>query len=164
MCEVQDNCLHHIRFADVCWRCDDYKLYRPIDNSILSPIQIQKREERKIKKKNPSEASKRGKAAKRKGSRVELDIVKMLKGYIKNIRKTPLSGALDYSEYKGDLVGEIDDRKVKFEVKARKDGFKFLYNNLEKDNVNYLVVKADRRAPLVIMSIDEFKLLLPKVK
>lgn len=86
---------------------------------------------------------------KRKGSRIEREIVNHLKGKGIPAKRVPLSGSTD--GFKGDI---IIDGSLKCEVKARKDGFKQIYKWLEGND--YLFLKADRKKVLVVMDIDEF--------
>lgn len=87
-----------------------------------------------------------------KGNRVEREIVKYLKENGLQAKRVPLSGAAD--GFKGDiLIGNL-----KAEVKARKDGFKQIYNWLEDNDVLFL--KANRKKVLAVIDIDFFIKLL----
>ncbi len=90
-----------------------------------------------------------GRMQKRKGSRVEREIVNYLKDNEIPAKRVPLSGSAN--GFKGDII--IGD-SLKCEVKARKDGFKQIYNWIKEND--FLIVKADRKSPLVIMDIDTF--------
>ena len=99
-----------------------------------------------------------GKAQRDKGARVERDIVNRLREKGIDAERVPLSGAAGGS-YTGDVVINGDVA----EVKARKEGtgFALLYRWLA-DN-SYLIVKTDRKDPLVVMEMGQFeKLLTPK--
>ncbi|MGX5592198.1 hypothetical protein [Bacillus cereus] len=63
-----------------------------------------------------------------------------------------LSGAID--AYSNDVKG----LGLKMEVKARKEGFKTLYNWLEdeREQPDALAIKADRKPWLVVMPLDTF--------
>ncbi|WP_243299128.1 hypothetical protein [Bacillus litorisediminis] len=87
-----------------------------------------------------------GKSQRNKGARVEREIAAMLNG-----KRVPLSGATSFAK------GDVEALGMKFEVKARKDGFKQIYGWLEKDDVDALVIKADRKEPLVVLPISTFK-------
>ncbi|WP_010094503.1 hypothetical protein [Ornithinibacillus scapharcae] len=87
-----------------------------------------------------------GKMQRDKGARVEREIVKMLNG-----KRVPLSGATSYAK------GDVEAYGMTFEVKARKDGFKQIYGWLEGEDVDALVIKADRKEPLVVLPISTFK-------
>lgn len=91
-----------------------------------------------------------GRRSKRKGSRRELEFAKLIGG-----RRTPLSGAVKH--YPNDVEG----MGMSWEVKARKEGFKQLYNWLEsEDKPDALALKADRKDWLVVMKLDKFKELM----
>jgi hypothetical protein len=85
-----------------------------------------------------------GRASKQKGSRFELSLAKAIGG-----RKVPLSGAA--AGWKGDVIGPDG---LRYECKVRKDGFKQIYSWLE-DN-DRLVIKADRKDPLVVMRLPDY--------
>lgn len=55
---------------------------------------------------------------------------------------------------------------MEFEVKARKEGFKTLYNWLldEREKPDALALKADRKPWLVVMTLDKFKELMKHVE
>ncbi len=92
-----------------------------------------------------------GRASRQKGNRVERAIVKALQEFGLAAERVPLSGSAGGS-YLGDLTVPVlgVDRVV--EVKARATGFAQLYSWLEARDI--LIVKADRRAPLVILPLD----------
>lgn len=156
-CQVKTNCLNEIELREQCWICDNYNQYKPKDKKILSPAQIEKKEKKKAEKKEKktSEASKRGRAAKRKGYTGEHEIVKLLAKYHIPAERVPLSGAL-----KGKLAGDINciihEKEKKIESKRRKDGFKELYKYLEQDDCNYIFMRADRKDWIVAMPFDEW--------
>lgn len=156
-CEVLENCQNYLNGRDKCWLCDNYKLYIPEDKRILSPAQIQKKEERKAEKarKKNSEASKRGKRAKRKGYAGENEIVKLLQKYGIEAERVPLSGALK-GKLSGDINCTIKGQEKKIESKRRKDGFKQLYKYLEQDDCEYVFMRADRKDWIVAMTFDEW--------
>ena len=137
--------------------CENYSLYIPEDKKILSPAQIQKREERKAEKARlkASEASKRGKSAKRKGYSGEREVVQLLEKFGIEAERVPLSGSL-----KGKLSGDVDctikGESKKIEVKRRKDGFKELYKFIEQDDSDYIFMRADRKDWIVAMTFGEW--------
>lgn len=88
-----------------------------------------------------------GKMQRNKGARVEREIAKELGGI-----RVPLSGATDFA--KGDVVA----KGMTFEVKARANGFKQIYDWLGENDA--LVIKADRKEPLVVVPISKFRKLL----
>ena len=156
-CKVIENCENYQFERDKCWICEDYSLYIPEDKKILSPAQVQRKEERKAEKARlkASEASKRGKKSKRKGYSGEREVVQLLQKFNIEAERVPLSGSL-----KGKLSGDVDciikGENKKIEVKRRKDGFKELYNILEQDDCHYGFLRADRREWIVVMKFNEF--------
>jgi hypothetical protein len=91
-----------------------------------------------------------GRASRRKGNRIERAIVCVLQNHGFFAERVPLSGSA-----RGRFSGDISvpllgvDRRV--EVKARADGFRELYAWLT--DRDFLIVKADRREPLVVLPI-----------
>jgi hypothetical protein len=96
-----------------------------------------------------------GKSQRDKGARVERELVNRLSEAGIEAERVPLSGGAGGS-YTGDIIIE----GAKAEVKARKEGtgFALLYRWLG-DN-DYLIVKTDRKEPLVVMEMDQFEKLL----
>jgi len=90
-----------------------------------------------------------GRMQKRKGNRVEREIVNYLNKNGISAKRVPLSGAAE--GFKGDI---IIDGSIRAEVKARKDGFKQIYKWLEGND--YLFLKANRKPVLVVMMIEDF--------
>ena len=92
-----------------------------------------------------------GRRSREKGNKVERAIVRALQEHGLGAERVPLSGSAGGS-YVGDstvpLLGV--DRCV--EVKARANGFRELYAWL--DGRDLLVIKADRRVPLVVLPLD----------
>lgn len=158
-CKVRENCQNYTCVRDQCWHCEGYKLYIPEDPKILSPAQVQKKEERKAEKARlkQSEASKRGKAAKRKGYQGEHEIVKLLQQYHIPADRVPLSGALKSEKLSCDITLPVNGNTKRGEVKRRKTGFATLYKWLNEDkHSNYLFMRQDNAEWLVTMSIQEF--------
>ena len=91
-----------------------------------------------------------GKAPRQKGDRLERALVKQLQAAGFAAERVPLSGSAGGS-YEGDLTIPLlgVDRVV--EAKARADGWRELYRWL--DGRDLLVVKADRREPLVVLPL-----------
>jgi len=91
-----------------------------------------------------------GRKSRDRGNRVERALVRILQDHGFGDERVPLSGAAG-----GSYVGDVSipllgiDRTI--EVKARADGFRELYKWLEGRDV--LVVKADRREPLVVIPL-----------
>ena len=85
-----------------------------------------------------------------KGARTERSIVNALRARGIVAVRVPLSGAVG-GRFAGDVVLPIKGRDLCVEVKARADGFRELYSRLDGRDV--LIVKADRREPLVIVRL-----------
>lgn len=92
-----------------------------------------------------------GRRSRDKGNRTERAIVRVLQDHGLGAERVPLSGSAGGS-YAGDLTLPLlgVDRVV--EVKARANGFRELYAWLEGRDL--LVIKADRRASLVVIPLD----------
>ena len=85
-----------------------------------------------------------------KGARVEREIVQKFREIgFQNVEKIPLSGAAGGSFF-GDIL--VDGRRA--EVKARKNEWKTLIRWLEGND--WLVLRADRSEPLIVMTIKTF--------
>ncbi len=91
-----------------------------------------------------------GRRSRDKGNRVERALVKALQGAGFGAERVPLSGSAGGS-YLGDLTTPLLGRDMVVEVKARADGFRELYGWLQDRNL--LVLKADRREPLVVLPL-----------
>jgi Holliday junction resolvase len=91
-----------------------------------------------------------GRASRDKGNRAERAIVKFLQDRGFAAERVPLSGAAGGS-YVGDLTIPVLNIDRVAEVKCRRDGFRELYRWLEARDI--LIVRADRREPLVILSL-----------
>jgi hypothetical protein len=65
--------------------------------------------------------------------------------------RVPLSGSVG-GRFTGDVVLPLMDRDLCLEVKARAQGFRELYSWLDGRDV--LIVKADRREPLVVVRLS----------
>lgn len=90
-----------------------------------------------------------GRSQKEKGNRREREFAKLIDGV-----RVPLSGA---AKHAGDEhTGDVEGLGLRWEVKARKDGFKTLYGWLEEEAVDALALKADRKGWLVVIPIDKF--------
>lgn len=91
-----------------------------------------------------------GRASRDKGNRIERALVAFMQDHGFAAERVPLSGAA-----RGRFGGDISlpllgvDRRV--EVKGRANGFARLYGWL--DDVDLLVLKADRREPLVVLPL-----------
>lgn len=92
-----------------------------------------------------------GRASRQKGNRVERAIVKALQEHGLGAERVPLSGSAGGS-YLGDLTVPLLGADRVVEVKARATGFAQLYAWLEQRDV--LIVKSDRKTPLVVLPLD----------
>ncbi len=92
-----------------------------------------------------------GRASKQKGNRAERYLVKILQTAGFSAERCPLSGAAPgrFGGYDISVPLLGADRKV--EVKHHANGFRQLYGWLE--GVDFLIVKADRSEPLVVMPL-----------
>ena len=90
-----------------------------------------------------------GRSPKRKGTRVERELVNELVKLGLPCFRVPLSGAA-YGEC--DIHVPLLGRTLRVEVKSRQDAFRQLYCWLDKANL--LIVKADRRAPLAVLPLE----------
>ncbi len=154
-CLVRENCRH---YSAQCWACtwpeDALRpiYYLPRDPQIEHPqttvLKAQRAARRKAVKQ--SEASKRGRASRRKGQRVEREFAKLTGG-----ARVPLSGAL-----RGNLSNDValppDLGSLKVEVKYRTSGLSTLYKWVLDDveNPDAVVVKAPNQPFLVIQKYD----------
>ncbi len=91
-----------------------------------------------------------GRRSRDKGNRFERALVKILQEAGHGAERVPLSGSAGGS-YLGDLTVPVIGRDLCVEAKSRADGFRELYGWLEDRDA--LVVKADRREPLVIVPL-----------
>lgn len=93
-----------------------------------------------------------GKASRDKGARNERNIVDLIQRHGVEAKRVPLSGMM--SGYKGDIqMGSWN-----IECKVRANGFKQIYNWLddcEKNDVDFLIIKADRRDAKVVMDLRD---------
>ena len=101
-------------------------------------------------------AGRGGRSAKQKGSRNERWLVKLLIEAGFKASRTPLSGAIRaLPQYGGgaDIEVEMFNRKHRIEAKHHADGFARLYKWLE--GVDFVIVRADRSEPLVVMPLTK---------
>jgi Holliday junction resolvase len=94
-----------------------------------------------------------GRASKQKGSRNERTLVKLLIEAGFAAERSPLSGALRSEKFGGGCDVEVPmfGRRHRIEAKHHANGFARLYKWL--DGVDFLVVRADRSEPLVVMPL-----------
>ena len=93
-----------------------------------------------------------GKASRDKGGRFERAIVNALRAAGQVAHRVPLSGGAG-GDFSDDIVWQVGTQTLRLEAKARGNGFKFLYDNL-KPGVP-LVIKADRREPLLVLTLSQ---------
>ncbi|MGM7719425.1 hypothetical protein [Metabacillus sp. Hm71] len=88
-----------------------------------------------------------GKSQRDKGQRREREFAKLIGGH-----RVPLSGAQE--GYSNDVIG----LGLAFEVKARKTGFKTLYDWVldEREKPDAVAIKVDNKPWLVTMTLDKF--------
>jgi Holliday junction resolvase len=91
-----------------------------------------------------------GRASRDKGNRFERHLVRFFQNHGFASERVPLSGAAG-GRYRGDLTVPILGRDLRIEAKHRADGFRELYAWLVGRDV--LIVKADRREPLVVVPL-----------
>lgn len=98
-----------------------------------------------------------GRSQKQKGNRREREFAKLIGGM-----RIPLSGAAKHVGK--EHTGDVDGLGLRWEVKARKDGFKTIYKWLEQDGVDALALKADRKEWLVVLPIGKLMELIGEEK
>jgi hypothetical protein len=91
-----------------------------------------------------------GRSPKRKGTRVERELVNEVVALGLPCFRVPLSGAAG-GQWCGDIHVPLLGRTRRVEVKARGDGFRQLYAWLARSDL--LIVKADRRDPLAVLPL-----------
>lgn len=94
-----------------------------------------------------------GRASKQKGSRNERGLVRLLIEAGFQAERSPLSGALRSERFGGgcDVVVSMFGRQCRVEAKHYANGFARLYAWLR--GVDFLIVRADRSEPLVVMPL-----------
>ncbi len=92
-----------------------------------------------------------GRRSRSKGARTERSIVKLLQAGGLAAVRVLLSGAVG-GRFAGDIVLPLLGHDLCVEVKARAQGFRGLYSWLNGRDV--LIVKADRREPLVVVRLS----------
>ena len=94
-----------------------------------------------------------GKPSRDKGARFEREVVGLMQAQGFGAERVPLSGAAG-GRFRCDVSFPFLHRDRLIECKVRADGFRELYSWLT--DAWALVVKADRRKPLVVLPLDEF--------
>jgi len=92
-----------------------------------------------------------GRRSRDKGNRAERAIVHFFQDRGFAAERVPLSGSAGGS-YLGDMTVPVAGRDLVAEVKCRADGFRELYAWLTERDL--LIVKADRREPLVMLPLS----------
>jgi Holliday junction resolvase len=92
-----------------------------------------------------------GRASRDKGNRTERAIVRLLQDRGFAAERVPLSGAAR-GRFGGDVSVPLLGRDLRVEVKCRGEGFRRLYDWL--DGADALILRADRRGLLVVVSIE----------
>jgi Holliday junction resolvase len=94
--------------------------------------------------------SRGGRGSRDKGNRAERALVHFFQEHGFAAERVPLSGSTGGS-YKGDLTIPVAGRDLCVEVKVRGNGFNQLYEWLADRDA--LIVRADRREPLVVIPL-----------
>lgn len=100
-------------------------------------------------------SQKMGKFSKRKGYRVENQIVNQIKAYGIQARRQPMSGAIPDFPYDIEIRKE-PFHKLSVEVKARANGEGFKTLERWKDNADLLCLHRDRADTLVCLNLELF--------
>lgn len=102
-----------------------------------------------------------GRHSRNKGARVEREAVAILQEAGIAAERIPLSGAAGGS-FSGDISMPVMGRDRRLEVKCRAAGFKQIY---DWKGGNYgLVLRRDRDAPLIVLSLKDFAELVNRVE
>jgi hypothetical protein len=91
-----------------------------------------------------------GRASRQKGNREERLVVRLLQEYGFAAERVPLSGAAR-GRFGGDVFVPLLGRDTRCDVKNHADGFRELYSWL--GGRDFLIVKADRREPLIALPL-----------
>jgi hypothetical protein len=91
-----------------------------------------------------------GRGSRQKGDRLERAVVRLLQDAGFGAERVPLSGSAGGS-FSGDITTPLLGRDLVVEAKARANGFAQLYAWLEDRDA--LIIKADRREPLVVLPL-----------
>jgi hypothetical protein len=95
--------------------------------------------------------SRGGRASRDKGNRTERAIVRLLQDHGLAGERVPLSGAAR-GRFGGDISVPALGRDLRGEAKCRGNGFNRLYDWLE--GRDFLVIRADRKPLLVVVTLD----------
>jgi Holliday junction resolvase len=105
-----------------------------------------------------------GKMQRAKGARVEREFVNLHKEMGVPAERAPYSGAVKgrLTDMQGeDIKIEINGVNVTAEVKARKEGWKTIYDQIARTDILFL--KANNKSPLVVLQWDTWAWLLKEV-
>lgn len=91
-----------------------------------------------------------GRSPKQKGDRLERATVQLLRAHGIDAKRVPLSGSA--AGYPGDVVAKLGGRDLTLECKSRRD-FSTLYGWL--DERDGLILKADRKDPLLVVRLED---------
>ncbi len=91
-----------------------------------------------------------GAKSRRKGSRFEREIVNLLQDAGRAAERVPLSG-MHGGRFRGDVSCPVLGGDWIVEAKARAHGFKEIYGWLDGNDA--LVIRSDRRRPLVVLDL-----------
>ena len=92
-----------------------------------------------------------GKPSRDKGLRFEREVVQIFRDRGYCAERVPLSGSAGGS-FKGDVTVPVFGADRKIECKVRQDGFREFYKWLDGNSA--VVVKADRRPPMVVLPLS----------
>jgi Holliday junction resolvase len=95
-------------------------------------------------------SGKGGRGPRRKGNLAERAVVKFLRDRGVLADRVPLSGSAG-GRYRGDVIIPVAGVDRRCEVKCRGDAFRRLYQWLDGNDL--LIVRADRKEPLVILPL-----------
>jgi len=96
-----------------------------------------------------------GKKSRTKGQTFEREVVNAMKAAGFDAERVPLSGAA-----KGSFGNDVRICGLEMECKIRANGFKELYAWIERDAADGLVIRADRKPRLYVLSEASFMALL----
>ncbi len=91
-----------------------------------------------------------GRKSRNKGMRFEREVVALLQQYGRASERVPLSG-MHGGKYSGDVSCPVLGSDWVLECKCRADGFAQIYKYLGLNDA--LVIKSDRRRPLVVLDL-----------
>jgi hypothetical protein len=107
-------------------------------------------QEQRLQSVKPTRKPRGGRRARDKGNRVERHLAAFLQSQGFAAERVPLSGSVR-GRFSGDVSLPLFGRDYRVEVKARATGFRGLYAGLT--GASLLIVKADRREPLVVLPL-----------